>query len=393
MALSSAQLRGILVFAAVLLVAIVAYAAYSLLTVRPLSEDPSLSGISLPPGFAIYTYADLANGTLSLPGPNPGPRMMLVRGNTLLVSVPSQGTVIALRDMNNDGKADNATAFIGGLDQPHGLDYSDGWYYIAANDEAVRVRDDNGDFVADAGTLQVLTPLPSPGEHVTRTVRVRGAYIYVSIGSTCNVCNEADPERAAIIRCGTDGSNCSVYARGLRNSVGLTLRPETDELFATENGRDFLGDNLPPDEINLIEEGKNYGWPICYGKNVHDTDFDKNIYIRNPCMEPFETPSRVDLQAHSAPLGLVFYNGTAFPSSYAGKLFVAFHGSWNRVVPTGYKVVTVDADTGAVTDFATGWLNGSSVSGRPVDVAVAPDGSLFVSDDAAGKIYRIYYKG
>jgi glucose/arabinose dehydrogenase len=171
----------------------------------------------------------------------------------------------------------------------------------------------------------------------------------------------------------------------------MVIHPITGQMYATENGRDQLGDDLPPDEINLIEEGKNYGWPICYGKNIHDTDFDKNVYIRDPCMEPFETQSLIDLQAHSAPLGLAFYYGDKFPQEYRGNLFVAFHGSWNRKVPTGYKIISIDMKDFSVKDFATGWLNSSNVLGRPVDIIVADDGSLFVSDDNAGKIYRISY--
>ncbi len=374
--------------AALLLVAAALF-LYSFLTVRPVGG--SLSQITLPPGFRISVFADLGASGISMPGPNAGPRMMLVRGDRLFVTVPDQGRVVAFVD--SGGMGANATTFISGLNAPHGIDYADGWYYIAEEDKVIRVRDDDNNLVADANSTQFLTDLPSGGEHVTRTIRVKDGYMYVSVGSTCNVCQENDSRRAAILRCDINGSDCGVYAMGLRNSVGLSFQPGTGDLYATDNGRDFLGDDLPPDEINLIKEGGDYGWPICYGKDVHDTDFDKNVYIRNPCMEPFETPSLVDLQAHSAPLGLVFYNATSFPQQYRGKLFVAFHGSWNRQVPTGYKIVTVDLANGTVSDFATGWLAGSSVLGRPVDVAVAQDGSLYVSDDAAGKIYRISYGG
>lgn len=365
----------------------------SLLTIKPIQQNQTqtLSEISLPPRFSISVYAELGSGALSLPGPNPGPRMMLVRSDALFVSVPSQGRIIALRDLNDDGRADNLTVFLGQLDNPHGIDYSDGWYYIAQEDGVVRARDDNHDLVADDASIENLTNLPSGGGHYTRTVKVKDGYMYISIGSTCNVCHEEHEWRATIVRCKSDGSDCSVYAKGLRNSVGLAFHPDTGELYATENGRDFLGEDIPPDEINLIKEGGNYGWPICYGKNMHDTEFDKNVYIRNPCEEPFETESLIDLQAHSAPLGLVFYNGTMFPKEYLGKLFVAYHGSWNRKVPTGYKIVTVDLEDGSVTDFATGWLQNSSVLGRPVDVAVGQDGSLLISDDAGGKIYRVKY--
>ncbi len=379
--------REYLAAIALVLLAVVFIILYSFLTVRPVEGD--LSQIKLPPGFSISVFADLGASGISLPGPNAGPRMMLVRGNALFVSVPDQGRIVSFID--EGGKAANATTFISGLSRPHGIDYSDGWYYIAEEDKVIRVRDDDGNRVADANSTQLLTDLPSDGEHVTRTVKVKDGYMYISVGSTCNVCNENDSRRASILRCSANGSDCMIYAKGLRNSVGLAFQPGTGDLYATDNGRDFLGDDLPPDEINLIREGGDYGWPICYGKNVHDTDFDKNVYIRNPCMEPFETPSLIDLQAHSAPLGLVFYNGTSFPQQYRGKLFVAYHGSWNRQVPTGYKIVAVDLGNGTVSDFATGWLAGSSVLGRPVDVAVAQDGSLYVSDDAAGKIYRISY--
>jgi len=244
---------------------------------------------------------------------------------------------------------------------------------------------------ADNGTLEVLINDLPTGGHFTRTIKVRNNSLFISIGSSCNVCYEKDERRAAIIRCDLNGTGCRVFARGLRNAVGFIFHPVTGKMYSTDNGRDWLGENLPPDEINLVEDGKNYGWPVCYGKNIHDTDFDKNVYIRNPCMEPFEMPSLVDLQAHSAPLGLAFYYGNSFPQEYRGDLFVAYHGSWNRLEPTGYKIVSIDMDTFTVKDFATGWLDGTNVRGRPVDIIVADDGSLLVSDDNAGKIYRIYY--
>jgi glucose/arabinose dehydrogenase len=376
---------------AVLLIAAGLISLYYVLTIRPIQSPGSLEGISLPPGFSISVFADLGSATLSLPGPSTGPRMMLVKGGVLFVSMPSQGRIITLRDSDADKKADNITVFIEGLDRPHGIDFSQGYFYIAEEGRAIRVRDDDNDLIADAGSMEELVELPSGGGHFTRTIKVKDGQMYISIGSSCNVCHEQDTWRASVIRCDVNGSDCGIFAEGLRNSVGLAFRPGTGELYATDNGRDFLGEDLPPDEINLLQEGNDYGWPICYGKNIHDTDFDKNTYVRNPCMEPFETGSLVDLQAHSAPLGLVFYDGSMFPEEYEGKLFVAYHGSWNRQVPTGYKVVTVDPDSEEVSDFATGWLQNSSVLGRPVDVVVADDGALFVSDDAGGKIYRISY--
>jgi glucose/arabinose dehydrogenase len=279
---------------------------------------------------------------------------------------------------------------MGGLLNPNNIDYNDGWFYIGEENRVIRVRETAG-HIANMSTLQVLIDnLPSGQGHFTRTVLVHNNSLFISIGSSCNVCHEADARRATIQKCSLNGSNCTLFARGLRNSVGMEAGPN-GAIYATDNGRDYLGDDLPPDEINLIEEGNNYGWPICYGKNIHDTQFDNNTYIRNPCMEPFESESLVDLQAHSAPLGLAFYNATSFLQQYQGKLFVAFHGSWNRMVPTGYKVVAVDTNTYEVSDFAAGWLTTAGVAGRPVDVLISYDGSLLVSDDYAGKIYRITY--
>jgi glucose/arabinose dehydrogenase len=365
----------------------------SILGIKPAVKSGSLDNISLPKGFKIDVFADALDGSsVSYPGPNPGPRMMMLKDNVLFVTIPNLGKVVALPDVNGDKKADGVVTFIDKLNNPHGIDYYDGWLYIAEENRVIRVKESGNDLRADMKTFEVLIDNLPTGGHFTRTIKIHNNSLYLSIGSSCNVCIEQDERRAAIIKCNIDGTGCRPYAKGLRNSVGFVFHPETGVMYATDNGRDMLGDDLPPDEINIIEEGKNYGWPICYGKNIHDTDFDKNVYIRDPCMEPFEMPSLVDLQAHSAPLGLVFYYGDSFPQEYRGDLFVAYHGSWNRNEPTGYKIVSINMKDLTVKDFATGWLTGGNVLGRPVDIIVADDGSLFVSDDNAGKIYRISYK-
>ncbi len=349
----------------------------------------SLGGINLPDGFMIDVFSgDLGGSPIS----NPEPRMMLLKDNVLFVTIPNQGRIIALPDGNGDKKADEVVTFIDKLNNPHGIDYYSGWFYIAEENRVIRVKAKDNSLVADVVSLEILVDNLPTGGHFTRTVKIHNNSLYLSIGSSCNVCNEQDGRRASILKCDIQGKNCSTYAKGLRNAVGFVFHPVTGKMYATENGRDYLGDDLPPDEINIIEEGNNYGWPICYGKNIHDTDFDKNVYVRNPCMEPFEMPSFIDLQAHSAPLGLAFYYGGSFPENYRGNLFVAFHGSWNRREPTGYKIVRIDMNDFTVNDFATGWLSEGSVTGRPVDIIVADDGSIFVSDDNAGKIYRISYK-
>ncbi len=362
------------------------------LGIKPAVKSDTLDKIKLPPGFKIEVFADNLGGSpVSYPGTNPGPRMMLFKDNVLFVTITGQGRVVALPYKEGASKADETITFIDGLNNPHGIDYYDGWFYIAEENRVIRVRSSGNGSVADRNSLEVLVNNLPTGGHFTRTIKVHNNSLYISIGSSCNVCYEQDERRAAITKCNLNGTNCSVFGRGLRNAVGFVFHPVTGEMYATENGRDYLGEDLPPDEINLVEEGKDYGWPICYGKNIHDTDFDKNVYIRNPCED--KTPSLIDLQAHSAPLGLAFYYGNRFPKEYQGNLFVAYHGSWNRRVPTGYKIVSIDMNTSAVADFATGWLQGGNVLGRPVDIVVAKDGSLFVSDDNAGRIYRISYRG
>ena len=373
-----------------ILLLIILWIGSSQFGLKPSVSEENLSYIQLPSGFKIEVFADgLGDSLLSYPGPAPGPRMMLIKNGTLMVSVPNKGLVAVLPDKDGDHKADSVSVFIDGLNHPHGLDYYSGWFYIAEENRLIRVKDTNNDFVAEKETIEVLMDNIPTGGHSTRTVKVHNGSLYMSMGSSCNVCYETDTRRAAITRCDLDGTNSTVFASGMRNAVGMAFHSLTGQLYATENGRDWLGDDLPPDEINLVEEGEDYGWPICYGKNIHDTDFDKNTYIRDPCED--STPSLVDLQAHSAPLGLNFYYGNSFPQEYQGNLFVCFHGSWNRQEPTGYKVVRINMTDLSVHDFATGWLRNNSVLGRPVDVVVSNDGSLFVSDHNSGRIYQIYY--
>jgi glucose/arabinose dehydrogenase len=238
----------------------------------------------------------------------------------------------------------------------------------------------------------IVDGLPSGG-HNTRTVLFSPdwATLFVSVGSSCNVCVEEDERRAAIVRYDPDGSGGAVYARGLRNAVGITFRPGTAELWATNNGRDWLGDDQPPETVYNLWEGDDAGWPYCHSGRIVDPD-----YGSPSACDGIVTPA-VEMQAHSAPLGLTFYTGQQFPEEYRGDLFVAFHGSWNRTVPTGYKIVRIsmrDGSPGPVQDFAAGWLRADGSNwGRPVDVLTASDGSLFVSDDSGGFIYRIFYAG
>ena len=235
--------------------------------------------------------------------------------------------------------------------------------------------------------VTLVSGLPSGG-HSTRTV-VFGPdnLMYVAVGSSCNLCNDPLP-RAAVTRYNLDGSNPHTFATGLRNSVGLAFNPATGELWANNNDRDYLGDDLPPEHVNILKDGRWYGWPQCYlpGKpNPEYNGFDCSGV----------EPPALTVQAHSAPLGLAFYTGTRFPSDYQGDAFMTYHGSWNRSTPTGAKVVRVHVANGRPTgseDFVTGWqLPNGSRWGRPVGLLVLPDGSLLVSDDAGDRIWRVSY--
>jgi glucose/arabinose dehydrogenase len=212
--------------------------------------------------------------------------------------------------------------------------------------------------------------------------------MYVSLGSRCDVCFEDDPWIGAVISATSEGKNAQVYSSGLRNAVFITINSETDKLWGTEMGRDFLGNNVPPDEINVLEKGKSYGWPVCYGDKVYDTNFGSQTaaYCEKTVAPAYKIP------AHSAPLGLTFINSDKFPESWQGDLLVSYHGSWNSSVPVGYKVVRLDVEGQNVTnetDFITGFIDGSQAAGRPVDLIFDEEGYLFLSDDKRGVVYIV----
>lgn len=337
----------------------------------------------LPAGFAIEVFAaDVGS-----------PRLMaLDPAGTLLVSEPARGRVLALPDKNADGKADGVQVVVEGLEQPHGLAFKDGALYVAETARVQRFRYDAAGLKATQPT-PVVRNLPADGGHWTRTV-VFGpdGHMYVSVGSSCNVCRESDRRRAAVLRYDADGAGERIFASGLRNAVGLALHPATGALWATVNERDWRGDDRPPEMITEVREGAFYGWPDCMvvgGRAIPDTRFAEGARCDGV------TPPTVEVQAHSAPMGLAFYTGTRFPPDYRGSLFVAYRGSWNRTVPTGYKVVRVrfrDGRPAGVEDFVTGWLEGAAAWGRPVGLIVGRDGALYLSDQGAGRIYRISYR-
>lgn len=317
----------------------------------------------------------------------------------LLVSDLSTGEIVALPDINEDGEADENKVVLSDLNRPHGMAFvcqnSEDCKFFVAEGNKVSVYDYDPDQTKAVGGKKIVD-LPSGGNHVTRTLEiiktVEGEKLLVSIGSSCNACNEKDSRRASILISDLDGANVRTYADGLRNSVFMTTNPFTEQVWATDMGRDLLGDDLPPDEINIIEDGNFYGWPNCYGKKVHDKDFDASGAAADRCEASIA--SHIDIPAHSSPLGLEFISGKDWSRDLQGDLLVSYHGSWNRTVPTGYKIVKYDLDAAgeiiAVEDFISGWLkeNGDTF-GRPVDILVNEDGTAYISDDKAGVIYLL----
>lgn len=335
--------------------------------------------IKLPENFRMNTYAEKLKG----------PRFMaLSPDNVVFVTEIRSGNVIALADTDSNGATDKYLIKAKNLKYPNGIAFYKDWMYVGERHQVVRFK--YSGYKNDLGKKEVVIPNLPSGGHSTKSILFgRDDKLYLSIGSSCNVCNEKDKRRAAIMQFNPDGSAGRMYAGGLRNSVGMTINPKSSKIWATDNGRDWLGDDLPPEEINIIKDGKNYGWPECYGKQIPDPEKGNHVFCKTT------EPSAFDMQAHSAPLGLTFYTGSQFPKEYKGDLFVAFHGSWNRSKPTGYKVVRIkikDNKPVSIEDFASGWLKGTKRTGRPVDVLINSDGSMFVSDDSGGKIYRITYK-
>lgn len=346
--------------------------------------------LELPSDFSISIFAkDLGKARVIKQDPK----------NRLVVSLIDRGKVVALPDENQDGLTDKTVTVADNLYNPHGLLFrclNEQCHLYIAETNQVAVYDYDVDTMKASNKRKIID-LPDDGGHFTRTLdttRINGQEkLLISVGSSCNVCYEKDWRRAAILMSDFDGNNLEIFASGLRNAVFITNHPLTKEIWATDNGRDWLGDNLPPDEINIVKPNKNYGWPVCYGQNIHDTDFDKNVYIRNPCDD--KESLHIDVAAHSAVLGIDFFGKGKWPKEYQYNALVAYHGSWNRSVPTGYKVVRYFLDEAGnylgQEDFISGWLIGDNALGRPVDILILDEGIIYISDDKAGVIYQLKY--
>lgn len=335
--------------------------------------------LSLPDGFKIGVFAKNLGKARDLE---------FSPGGSLLLSVPPEGKVVALPDKDSDGRADKVKNVLTNLNNPHGLAFHKNKLFVV---EETRVNRYGWDEENLKATFEkTLFTLPSGGRHSTRTISIKeDGTLFISIGSTCDTCFEKNEWLAAVVISDVDGKSPRVFARGLRNAVFITLNTSNEELWGTEMGRDFLGDFLPPDEINIIRVGKDYGWPTCYGNRMHDEKFNHQ-HLSGECSGT--ESSAYDIAAHSSPLGLAFIDSKQFPQEWQGDLLVAYHGSWNRSTPIGYEIVRVKVEGNKVTGeekFLTGFLKGSEGLGRPVDVIFDKEGSLYISDDKVGAVYKV----
>lgn len=344
---------------------------------------PKLKDIVLPPGFTISVYAEgVTNARAMCWGDN----------GTLFVGSRSEGVVHALRDTNGDGNIDEHVIIADKLNMPVGVAFKDGALYVSAVDRILRYDNIEERLADPPEPVVVYDGYPNENHHGWKFIAFGpDGKLYVPVGAPCNICLSEDSLFATITRINSDGTGREIIAHGVRNTVGFDWHPKTGELWFTDNGRDMMGDDVPDCELNrLAKEGSHFGYPFCHAPNVADPKFGEQ---RN-CSE--FTKEAAVLGPHTAPLGMRFYTGTQFPAKYHNAIFIAQHGSWNRSTPIGYRVMVAypQPDGTATTEiFADGWLQGSKASGRPVDVLVAPDGSLLVSDDSADMIYRISYTG
>jgi glucose/arabinose dehydrogenase len=344
-----------------------------------------LEALRLPRGFTIAVYADSVHDARSL---------ALGDRGTVFVGSRDAGVVYALRDTNRDGRADETITLLRGLGVPNGVAFRDGALYVAEVSRILRYDSIETRLRTPPKPGLVTNRLPREGHHGWRYIAFGpDGWLYVGSGAPCNICNPPSELFAAVLRVrpGGGGGDMEIFARGVRNTVGFDWHPDTHELWFTDNGRDWLGADAPPDELDRAPRaGLHFGFPFCHGGTMLDPEFGSG----RRCDD--YVASEQALGAHVAALGMRFYTGAMFPPEYRGQIFIAEHGSWNRVIPVGYRITLVRLQNGRAVSyepFAKGWLRGGSAWGRPVDLLVMPDGALLVSDDKAGVVYRIAYGG
>jgi glucose/arabinose dehydrogenase len=340
--------------------------------------------LSVPPGFRIAVYAAEV----------PNARQMALGSNGIVfVGSRSEGKVYAVVDRDGDHRVGAVHVLASGLNNPSGVAFRDGVLYVAAVSRILRFPDVARDLTRPPGPEVVSDAYPADAHHGWKFIAFGpDGRLYVPVGAPCNVCAPPGPLYATITRLDVKGGRPEIVAQGVRNSVGFDFQPGTGELWFTDNGRDWLGDEQPPDELNRLSRPgqQHFGFPYCHGDGLRDPEHNAG----RAC-EQFTAPARL-LGPHVAAIGMRFYTGAMFPEKYRGGVFIAEHGSWNRSTPIGYRVTFVKVEGDRATSyepFATGWLKGGVASGRPADVLVMPDGALLVSDDKAGRIYRISYEG
>jgi glucose/arabinose dehydrogenase len=344
-------------------------------------KELPLNEIRLPPGFAIEIYAD------NVPNAR---QMALSPSGILYVGSRSEGKVYAITAEKRDKKVHTIAS---GLAMPSGLAFRDGALYVAAVSRILRYDGIDGKLQNPPQPVVVSNLFPTETHHGWKFIAFGpDGWLYVPVGAPCNVCNDEKdrPIFATITRMKPDGSGREIFAKGIRNTVGFDWHPETKELWFTENGRDMMGNDRPPDELNHApEKGLHFGFPYCHGKDIQDPELGSR-----PCNQ-FTPPAR-ELDPHVAAIGMRFYTGSMFPAEYRNRILFAEHGSWNRDQPIGYRVMMVRLEGNRAVSyepFAQGWLRKNGKAwGRPADVLVMPDGALLVSDDEAGVIYRITYR-
>ncbi|MDY6903535.1 MAG: sorbosone dehydrogenase family protein [Thermodesulfobacteriota bacterium] len=368
-----------------LMVVVPALALVLLFGCLPALPDNGLSidQVQLPPGFEITVFAsDL-----------PGARSMTMSDNgVLFVGTRKQGTVYAVVDRDDDHEADATFTIAKGLDSPNGVAFQGGDLYVAEISRVLRFENILSHLESPSDPVVVNGSFPDEGHHGWKYIAFGpDGLLYVPVGAPCNVCAPDDERFSTLMRMKPDGTELEIFARGVRNTVGFDWHPDSGVLWFTENGRDWMGDNKPPDELNRApQQGLHFGFPFCHGKDIPDPGFGKN----HDCGS--FVPPAAELGPHVAALGMKFYTGKMFPPEYRNNIFIAEHGSWNRTTPIGYRVTRVRLDGERVVGydvFAQGWLQGVRAWGRPVDILVLPDGAMFVSDDRAGAVYRIAYTG
>jgi len=365
----------------ILLVFMLSNLLFSSHATADLKTNRMLKKVTLPPGFKIQVYAEKVPNARS---------MTLSPSGTLFVGTRKKGNVYAVIDNDQDQKADEVVTIASDLNMPNGVAFRDGHLYVAEVNRILRFNNIEQNLQRPPQPVVIFGGYPSDRHHGWKFIRFGpDGKLYVPVGAPCNICESQDRIYASLTRLNSDGQNLEIFAHGIRNTVGFDWHPVTQELWFTDNGRDWLGDDLPPDELNRAAiPGLHFGYPYCHGRNIADPEFGQ----KRVCAE--FTPPAIELGPHVAALGVRFYTGRMFPAEYRHQIFIAEHGSWNRSKKIGYRISVVTLDSNRAISykpFAQGWKIEEGYWGRPVDLLVMPDGALLVSDDYRGAIYRIAF--